>query len=334
MQSTVTAYQQPTPIPPIFTPERSEFLAERKTGIGGSDAAVILGLSKYKTPLELAEEKLGLTPPFEGNRFTEAGNRLEDVIAQWYADEQGCRVARANQTFRLKEHDFIMAHIDRRVLKERKVLECKSADKWTLNNWGQPGTDEIPDAYFIQVQHYLMFPNWDSADLAALIGGNDLRIYPILPDYELQEMMLESEIAFWKIIERGDLPDPIRESDANKLWSRDNGESIYADYAVVEWHEELKKAVVAEKELKAKMDDLKTRIKSFMQEYSILCDPDGKKIRTWKIQKTSSFREQELVSTYPEIYERCLQPKFDRNVCKQEFPAIYQEFQTTGRVFR
>jgi len=333
MHSTVTI-QQSTTIPPLFTPERSEFLEERKTGIGGSDAAVILGLSKYKTPLELAEEKLGLVPPFAGNRFTEAGNRLEDVIADWYADERGCRVARANQTFRLKKYDFIMAHIDRRVLKERKLLECKSADKWTLHNWGEPGTDEIPDAYFLQVQHYLMFPNWDYADLAALIGGNDLRIYPIIPDTELQEMMLEAEIAFWTTIERGDLPDPIRESDTNKLWSRDNGELIYADTDVMEWHEELKGSMVAKKAIDAKLDDLKTKVKSYMKEYSVLCDPDGKKIRTWKTQKTSSFREKELITTYPEIYEKCLAPSFNRKTCKKDYPAIYAEFQTTGRVFR
>jgi putative phage-type endonuclease len=334
MQSTVT-YHQPAPsLPPVITPERSEFLSERKTGIGGSDAAIILGLSPYKSPLELAEEKLGLSPPFEGNRFTEAGNRLEDVIAQWYADERGCKVARANQTFRLKEHDFIMAHIDRRVLNERKLLECKSADKWTLHNWGEPGTDEVPDAYFIQVQHYLLFPNWDYADLAALIGGNDLRIYPIIPDGELQAMILEAEIAFWKILERGDLPDPIRESDANRLWKHDNGERIYADYAVMEWHEELKRNLASRKELDAKIDDLKTKIKSFMQEYTVLCDPEGKKLHTWKVQKTSGFNEKELKDAYPEVFTECLQPKFDRNLCKQQYPEIYADYQSTGRVFR
>jgi putative phage-type endonuclease len=334
MHSTVTVTQPTTPIPSLLTPERSEFLTERKTGIGGSDAAVILGLSPYKSPLELAEEKLGLTPPFAGNRFTEAGNRLEDVIAQWYADERGCKVARANQTFRLKEHDFIMAHIDRRVLNERKLLECKSADKWTLHNWGEPGTDEVPDAYFIQVQHYLLFPNWDTADLAALIGGNDLRIYPIIPDAELQDMILEAEIAFWNILERGDLPDPIRESDANRRWKQDNGERIYADYQVMEWHEELKKSLASRKELDAKIDDLKTKIKSFMQEYTILCDPDGKKLHTWKVQKTSGFDEQGLKDCCPEVYANCLLPTFDRNLCKRQYPATYADFQSTGRVFR
>lgn len=316
------------------TPQRREFLQERTTGIGGSDAAVILGLSKYKTPLELAEEKLGRVEPFKGNRFTEAGNRLEDVIARWYADTTNSKVARANQTFRLKDHPFVMAHIDRRVLNQRKVLECKSADKWTMSNWGDPGTDEIPDIYFIQVQHYLMFPNWDTADLAALIGGNDLRIYPIQPDSELQDMILQAEIAFWDIISRGDLPEPVNGSDAYKRWPKDNSKTIYADYEVMEWHHELQKAIVDKEEIEAKVEDLKTKIKCFMKDFSELRDPDGKKLHTWKEQATSGFRTKAFQSAHPDIYEACRTEQFDRKLLKASHPDIYKEFQTKTRVFR
>jgi putative phage-type endonuclease len=324
-----------TSAPTITIPtDRQDFLQVRTTGIGGSDAATILGINPYKTPFELAEEKLGRVEPFKGNRFTEAGNRLEEVIAQWYADETQSKVARANQTFRLKEHPFIMAHIDRRVLNQKKVLECKSADKWTLSKWGSSGSDDVPDTYFIQVQHYLMFPNWENADLAALIGGNDLRIYPITPDTELQEMILQAEIAFWDTICRGDLPDPMTDSDAAKRWPKGNEESIYADYQVMEWERELQKATVSKKELEAKMEDLRVKIKGFMKEYTVLCDPDGNKLHTWKEQKLSSFKEKDLKAQHPDVYQACLKPKFDRNTCKSLYPEIYTRFQSTGRVFR
>lgn len=333
MRSTV-AFKNDPGSTTVITPEREAFLEERGTGIGGSDAGVILGLSKYKTPLDLAEEKLGRVPHFQGNRFTEAGNRLEDVIAHWYADETGSKVARANQTFRLKDHPFIMAHIDRRVLNERKVLECKSADKWTIADWGEAGTDQVPDIYFIQVQHYLMFPNWDAADLAALIGGNDFRIFPIAPDDELQDMILDAEIKFWNTISRGDLPDPINGSDAYKTWPRDNSQAIYADYEVMEWNEELKRSIVSQKELEKKIDDLKTRIKCFMKDYTELRDPDGKKIHTWKDQVTSGFQSSRLRESYPDVYRECTVPKFDRDLLKRTYPDIYKQFQTRTRVFR
>ena len=317
-----------------ITPSPAAFLAERKTGIGGSDAGVILGLSPYKTPLDLAEEKLGRAALFKGNRFTEAGNRLENVIARWYADETNSKVARANQTFRLKEHPFVMAHIDRRVLNERKVLECKSADKWTMDKWGDSGTDDVPDIYFIQVQHYLMFPNWETSDLAALIGGNDFRIYSIQPDDELHDMILQAEVRFWDIISRGDLPDPINGSDAYKSWPLDNSKAIYADYQVMEWDRELKRSLVSQKELEKKIDDLKTKIKCFMKDFTELRDPDGKKIHTWKDQATSGFQEKALLANHPDIYESCLTVKFERDLMKTKHPDIYKQFQTRTRVFR
>jgi len=306
----------------------------RNSGIGGSDAGIILGISKYKTPLRLAEEKLGLVESFKGNRFTEAGNRLEDVIARWYADETGSKVAKANQTFRLKEHDFIMAHIDRRVLNERKLLECKSADKWTISSWGDPGSDEVPDTYFVQVQHYLMFPNWDSADLAALIGGNDLRIYGIDPDTELQDMILQAEINFWETIKRGDLPDPINMEDAKSLWMSNTDDLVYADDDVLEWHAELKKAQVSEKELAAKIEDLKTKIMVFMKDASELRDINGKKLHSWKEQATSGFRYKEFKDAHPAVFEEYMRPQFDKNLLKAKRPDIYKEFQTRTRVFR
>ena len=307
----------------------------RRSGIGMSDMPVILGISNYKTRLELAEEKLGRVAPFQGNRFTEAGNRLEDVIAHWYADETGYKIARANQTFRLPGNEFMMAHIDRRVLNERKVLECKSADRFTLPNWGPSGTDEIPDSYLIQVQGYTMFPNWDSADVAALIGGNDFRIYPdIIPDEELQGMMLEAARDFWAIIQRGDLPKPSNESDTRRMWPIDNGSSIMADYQVMELVSQLNEAKAKEKEIKKKIESLKTGIQCFMADNTTLVDEDGKKLHTWKDQASSSFNAAGLQESYPEIFSACLSEQFDRGLCKSTYPELYREFQNRTRVFR
>ena len=54
---------------------------------------------------------------------------------------------------------------------------------------GEPGTDEIPDYYMTQVQHYLAVTGVKTADVAVLIGGNDFRIYTIEADEELQSFV-------------------------------------------------------------------------------------------------------------------------------------------------
>lgn len=319
----------------VMQEERPTIAEIHSTGVGASETAILLGLNPYKTPFRLAQEKLGLVPPFEGNRFTEAGNRLEEVIARWYADETGYKIARNNKTFRLDGRPYILGHIDRRVLNHRKVLECKSADKWTMSKWGESGTDEMPDHYYIQTQQYLLFPSFDAADVAALIGGNDLRIYPdIQPDTELQDMMVEAIDAFWSLVSRGDLPEPTTPEDARAKWSKDSGEPVYADDQVMEWEHELQKAVVTKKDVEAKIDDLKTKQMSYMKEATVLYDPHGNKLHTWKEQALSSFDEKALAEEKPEVYSECLVEKFDRKTCKSKFPDVYSTYQKKGRVFR
>ncbi|MCF7945938.1 MAG: YqaJ viral recombinase family protein [Spirochaetia bacterium] len=314
--------------------EHAAFLEERRKGIGGTDAAVILGLSKYKTPLQLAQEKLGQTESFQGNRFTEAGNRLEDVIARWYADATGWKIARVNKTLRLSNYPYIMAHVDRRVLNRYRVLECKSADKWTMSQWGEEGSDEVPDIYFIQVQHYLMFPSFLDGDLAALIGGNDFRIYHIDPDRELQDMILRAEIEFWNTIKRGDLPQPVNQDDTKRLWPRDNGNVIFANDQVIQWHEQLKETKKAQEDLKKRLDELKTNIQKYMKDYTILRDPQGNVLHSWKEQALSGFKENLLKEAHPDIFNEYKKEVLDKQRLKQDKPDVYKTYQITGRVFR
>jgi len=66
----------------IVCASRAEWLEQRRQGIGASDAAVILGLTKWKSPMGLYAEKTGLVPMGqEETDLLEWGNRLEPVIA-------------------------------------------------------------------------------------------------------------------------------------------------------------------------------------------------------------------------------------------------------------
>ena len=57
-----------------------EWLAWRHKGIGGSEAPIIMGVSKFKTAKELFEQKINPTPPpNEQNFIHEKGHRLEDI---------------------------------------------------------------------------------------------------------------------------------------------------------------------------------------------------------------------------------------------------------------
>lgn len=56
----------------------------RQLYVGGSDVPVILGLSKYKTQFQLAQEKVGIVAPDHStNPYIQYGNKLEPVIREY-----------------------------------------------------------------------------------------------------------------------------------------------------------------------------------------------------------------------------------------------------------
>lgn len=305
----------------------------RMSGIGGSDAAAILGLNPWKTPLQLAREKLGLESGFGGNEATHWGNRLEDIVGREYALRTGKKITRLNRTLRLKEHPYIMGHIDRRIVGDHAVLECKNVGLRMAPEWGEEGTDSVPPHYAVQGQHYLMFPEVSEyCDFAALIGGQEFRIYNMLPDRELQDMILQAEIKFWQMLQRGELPDPLNGVDCQYRWKAENEASVYASDDVIAWHEELMAATASAKELEEKIEDLQFKIKKFMGAKSVLLDRDGKKLRTWKEQKTAGFDEESFKADHPDLYGRCVVPSFDKSLARKLPEAEHYVKRT--RVFR
>jgi putative phage-type endonuclease len=212
--------------------DRDQFLQERMLGIGGSDAAAVLGLSERKTALDVFLEKRGqkLDEPETDDQLF--GRLLEPVVRDEYARRTN-RVVEHGPHLKLRHerHPFIIGHPDGLVKSERLGYEGKTAR--TDRGWGEPGTDQIPQEYLIQVQHYLLITGYVAWDVAVLIGGQGFRIYHVEPDLELHEMIIEAEADFWARVERGDAPAPDWKSPhtlsaIRRLFPGTNGETIPA----------------------------------------------------------------------------------------------------------
>src|SRR5690625_1801045 len=98
---------------------RQDWLHERQKGIGGSDASAILGFNPWKSAFELYIEKTSDTVQEIDNEAIHWGNVLEDVVAEEFTRRTGKRVRRRNQIFKHKEHEFMIANIDRDERDER-----------------------------------------------------------------------------------------------------------------------------------------------------------------------------------------------------------------------
>jgi putative phage-type endonuclease len=188
--------------------DRSQWLSLRRTGIGGSDAPAIVGVSAYRGPLQVWSEKVAEVPPASDPPSEAAywGQRLEEVIAAEYARRNHCRVRRVWALWQHPTVDWIIGDPDRVVSAagSRGGLEIKTTSRARAAGWP---TNEVPWEYQIQALHYLLLTDWDYWDVACLIGGQEYRQWRVEHDAERLRMLREIEREFWVWVERG-TPNP------------------------------------------------------------------------------------------------------------------------------
>ena len=194
---------------------------------------------------------------------------LEGVVADEYARRNDVKVERRNQMIKSKKHDFMLANIDRKVVGVRKGLECKTADKFTAGKWGEQGTDEIPDFYRTQCEHYMIATEYPEWDVAVLIGGNEYRDYHVERDQELSEMIIEAEAKFWERVEKGIPPEfdwshPGTIDLIKRIHPSTNGETIQLPDEILHWHKVKQEAEATVKQYQGVVDTCKARILAAM----------------------------------------------------------------------
>ncbi|MCF3942174.1 YqaJ viral recombinase family protein [Oceanobacillus alkalisoli] len=207
---------------------RQEWLWNRKKGLGGSDASAILGFNPWKSAFELYIDKTSDYVEEIDNEAIHWGNVLEDVVAEEFTRRTGKKVRRRNQTFNHPEYSFMIANIDRDVVGEKALLECKTTNAFNADAWEG---ERIPPAYMCQVQHYMAVLGYEKAYIAVLIGGQKFVWKEIERDDEFIELMIEQLSRFWNEHVLKGIPPEIDGSPSasellNKMYPEDSGETI------------------------------------------------------------------------------------------------------------
>lgn len=239
---------------------REDWLRERQNGIGGSDSSAILGFNPWKSPFELYIDKTSDTVQEIDNEAIHWGNVLEDVVAEEFTRRTGIKVRRRNEIFRHKEHDWMIANIDRDVVGERALLECKTTNAFNADAWEG---DQIPPAYMCQLQHYMAVLDYEKAYIAVLIGGQKFVWKEIARDEEFIELMIEHEKDFWFNHILADVPPEIDGSRSasellNAMYPEDNGETITLESdaeMLIEAIESIKSEVKEQRELQKEYEN-------------------------------------------------------------------------------
>ena len=177
-----------------------DWLEYRKQGIGGSDAAVVCGISRYKSPVELWMEKTGQLPSQETGEAAYWGNLLESLVREEFTKRTGISVTKPSALYQSEEHPFMLANVDglcEDPVHGPCIFEAKTASAYKAGEW----EDAIPDEYMIQIQHYMAVTGYQGAYIAVLIGGNALRWKFVERDEELIAMLISLEEDFWRHVQ-------------------------------------------------------------------------------------------------------------------------------------
>lgn len=299
-------------------PDRTKF-------VGGSDAAAILGVSPWSTPVELWMQKTGRAPEEEitpeRKRMFDRGHKLEpfirDMVIEKLRDE-GVEVEliACNERSGDTEHPFMSCEIDfeLRLTGEVEIggdivvmdgehvnADAKSVSGFARKKWGEENTEDVPIEYAAQFMHGLMITGRRYCLVAALRSFDDVDIYWVRRDDETIAAMRQKEIMFWYDHVLADTaPDTLTFDDVKALFPHDNGMPVEATAEVAIKVRELAEVKAKIKDLEEAEEVLKHQIGDFINPHAILTFA-GKEIATWKGQATRRIDVDGLREQEPEI---------------------------------
>lgn len=279
---------------------------DRHTYLGGSDVAAILGISPWRTPLDVYLDKVEGSQPITDPaklKILERGKRLEPYVLDMLCIEQGIELIGRNNRYQHPDHPFIAAEIDAETSDGRNVEGKTTADFYSRKLWGDAQTDEIPVYYTAQCMHGMMVKPAPSTLLPVMLGIDDFRVYEVHRDDETIAAIREKELEFWDRVQRRDPPPASTVSDVIRLFERDAGTSIEADDAIMACVHNLKEIKARIKVDEDDAEELECRIKLYLGEHSEL-RYGAKKLLTWKSQDTKRFDSAAFKAAHPSIYEK------------------------------
>lgn len=278
----------------------------RKNGIGGSDAAAVCGISRYKSPVELWMEKTDKMAPSEAGESAYWGTILESIVRKGFTKRTGIEVKVEKSLLRSTEHPFMLANLDG-VCEDPNYGECvfeaKTASAFKYAEW----ENSIPDEYMLQIQHYMAVTGFKASYIAVLIGGNSFRWRLIKRDEELIQMLIKLEADFWQCVTK-DTPPPIDGSEACAKFLADR-------------FAECKKAQV-------QLPDEATEL---IESYKATCErltelTEKKQLAENRLKEMLGNHETGIIGANIVSWKEVSQERLDSKTFKAEHPTLYKKY--------
>lgn len=303
--------------PIIIKPEsREAWLSERQKGIGSSEAAVIMGVSTFETPYALWERKRAakaVESP-ESDKLL-AGHLLEPAVARFFEIKTGRKVDDSTAGDWIAydpERPWLRVSPDRLYFLDgggKGILECKTTERFLT-------PDDVPPAYFCQVQYQLGVMGMTQATLAWLRNGYDYGQAEITFNPRFFELLTERIGTWWqRHIVDGEPPAPTTAEDVRRAFPHPEGD-VVADEAAIAAVNELREVNARLKELEARKAELTDSVAKAIGngERLVINDTAGGSavLATYKAQESTRFDSARFKAEHPDEAEDYLKTSSTR----------------------
>lgn len=266
-------------------PRRKNAVAptDRRTFVGGSDTPGILGLSPWKSAVDVYLEKRGLVDPELGitpekRAILERGKMLEPYVIEMGIHklrERGHQVdlIARNTRYQHPTLPWLWVEIDAEVLidGERVNVDAKTVTGFARAKWGEDDSEDVPMDYACQFMTGLAVTGRRRCLVLALIGLDDVMTFWVHRDEETIGWILPDLQTFWEQhVLRGVPPEPASLSDVKALNPRGNGRTVEATNDIAETVERVRRMGIENSMREAERDELKTQVAGYIGEFDRL----------------------------------------------------------------
>jgi len=278
---------------------REDWLVQRRKTIGGSDAAGIVGLSKWASPFSVWADKTGRAAEKEDTEAMRQGRDLESYVARRWSEETGKRVYRLSAMLYNPQYPFAHADVDRMVIGENAGLECKTTFSLDLKQFNGVA---FPVQHYAQCVHYLAVTGADRWYLAVLAYGRGFFTFVLERNQAEIDALMSAEKAFWHQVEQ-DVPPATDGSDATTAAlqevypiSQNTTAALFGRDTVLQEYVRLK---AERKLLDGRIGEIENTLKADMREAEN--GSCGLFSISWKSQTRQTFQTKEFAKDHPHI---------------------------------
>lgn len=282
---------------------REEWVELRRSGIGGSDASAIAGLSKWSTPYTVWLDKTHRAMDKDDTEPMRQGRDLEAYVADRFAEATGKKVKRKNALLRSTTYPFAIANVDRLIVGENAGLECKTSSTLDLRKFQDV---EFPEQYYAQCLHYLAVTGADRWYLAVLVLGREFHVYTLERDEEEIAALMRIEEKFWELVTEDSAPAPNgsdADTEAITAIYRESREGTVELYGREDILAERSDLIRQQKEIDKRIAEIENTIKLDMEEAER--GEIGRFRVSWKTQTRKTFQTKEFTTAHPELSLDC-----------------------------